>query len=264
MSGKRVLVAILARDKEATLPLYLECIEKLDYDKKDIVIYVRTNNNSDATEEILRSFISKNEELYSEIIFDNLELGKQLSSHHDWNAERFSVLGEIRKQSLNKALECKCDYYFVADCDNFILPHTLKSLMRFDVPIIAPFLVSDQGSLYSNFHYDVDENGYYVDSPGYSLVFSRTVIGVFKVKLVHCTYLIKSEYLNDLIYDDGSRRYEYVIFADSASKKNIDQYIDNTRMYGLITFKTKKEEMEGVNFENFVNPIHNYGMFNKS
>src|SRR5439155_3364960 len=50
----RVLVAILAKQKEPALPLYLDCIEALDYPKSSIVLYIRTNNNTDRTEQILR------------------------------------------------------------------------------------------------------------------------------------------------------------------------------------------------------------------
>ena len=53
----RVLVAILAKQKEPALPLYLECIEALDYPKSSIVLYIRTNNNTDRTEQILRDWV---------------------------------------------------------------------------------------------------------------------------------------------------------------------------------------------------------------
>ena len=46
----RVMVAILAKQKEPALPLYLDCIEALDYPKSSIVLYIRTNNNTDKTE----------------------------------------------------------------------------------------------------------------------------------------------------------------------------------------------------------------------
>ena len=46
----RILLAILAKQKEEMLPLYLDCIEALDYPKSQIVLYVRTNNNTDGTE----------------------------------------------------------------------------------------------------------------------------------------------------------------------------------------------------------------------
>ena len=257
----KVLIAILARDKEATLPLYLECIEKLDYDKKNIVLYIRTNNNSDNTVNILFDFVFKNKDAYGEIIFDNTNINKELTTHHSWNADRFSVLGDIRKESLDIALQHKCDYYFVADCDNFILPHTLKNLMRFDVPIIAPFLVSDQSNYYSNYHYEVDDNGYLHSEDKYMWVFSRVAKGTFQVKVVHCTYLIKAEFLDRLQYNDGSGRHEYVIFSDSARKNDISQYIDNTDVYGLITFKTTKEEMQDINYGNFQNIMRTYNIF---
>ena len=55
----RVLVAILAKQKEKALPLFLRCIEELDYPKSSIVLYVRTNNNTDRTEQILRDWIAR-------------------------------------------------------------------------------------------------------------------------------------------------------------------------------------------------------------
>ena len=261
MNNKKVLIAILARDKEATLPLYLECIRNLDYDKKNIVLYIRTNNNSDNTEQILVDYINIYGSLYSDIHFDNSNVDVNLTTHHDWNVDRFKVLGEIRNESLRKTSIYNCDYYFVADCDNFILPHTLKSLMKFDVPIIAPFLVCDQMNYYSNYHYEVDANGYLANDDRYYTIFSRNIRGVFEVKVVHCTYLVKADVIDKLTYNDNSSRYEYVIFSDSARKNNIPQYIDNTQMYGLITFKTKSEEMDNINFGNFKNIINQYNMF---
>jgi hypothetical protein len=54
VGSPRVLVAILAKQKEEFLPLYLECIESLDYPKSSIVLHIRTNNNTDGTELLLR------------------------------------------------------------------------------------------------------------------------------------------------------------------------------------------------------------------
>ncbi len=263
MQNKKILIAILARDKEATLPLYLECIKNLDYPKKNIVLYIRTNNNSDNSKSILQSFAHNAtlSGLYSAVYFDDSEVNVEMTKHHEWNAIRFTVLGSIRKKSMDFTKHYDCDYYFVADCDNFILPNTLKSLIKFDVPIIAPMLVSDQSSYYSNFHYEVDGNGYMANDNKYYDIFSRTTRGIIEVKVVHCTYLVKAEYLDKLIYDDGSGRYEYVIFSDSARKNNIPQYIDNREMYGLITFKTKPEEMADINFDNFANIILNYNIY---
>lgn len=260
MSYKKILISILARDKEATLPLYLKCIYNLDYNKKNIVLYIRTNDNADNTEQILKEFIDKHGNEYSAIEFDNSSVNDSLTRHHDWNSDRFKALGHIRNVSLNKTLEYNCDFYFVVDCDNFILPYTLNKLVALDLPIVAPFMKSDQHTLYSNYHSEVDENGYNQSCQQYTDIFSKSIVGVHEVKVVHCTYLIKADIIPKLTYDDNSYRYEYVIFSDSARKNTIPQYIDNTINYGIITFKTTNEEMIGFE-EQFLNPLKPKGIF---
>lgn len=239
----KVLIAILARDKEACLPLYLECMKNLDYPKENIFLYIRTNNNKDRTENILKEFIQANVLDYANIEFNNSQETSDLDNHrdHDWNYLRFKILGRIRNESMQKTIEHGCDFYFVADCDNFVLPHTLKKLVSYNLPIVSPLLANDQGTLYANFHYDVDDNGYYKDNPQYSNIFSKTIKGIIDVKVVHCTYLVRTDVIDKLRYDDESGRYEYVIFSDSARKNNIPQYIDNTFDYGVISFATSKE-----------------------
>lgn len=245
MEYPNVLIAILARDKEACLPLYLECIKNLDYPKDKILIYIRTNNNQDRTLEILESFMIDNAGKYPIIQLDSTEESTEIDNHryHDWNHIRFKILGRIRNESMNKTIKNGCDFYFVVDCDNFVLPHTLKKLVSYNLPIVSPLLSNDQGTLYANFHYDVDENGYYKDDPQYSNIFSRTVVGIIQAKVVHCTYLVRADVIDKLTYDDESGRHEYVIFSDSARKNNIPQYIDNTDYYGIISFGTTIEEI---------------------
>lgn len=52
--------------------------------------------------------------------------------------------------------------------------------------------------------------------------------------LVHCTYLIKSEYFDKLNYLDDTKHHEFVIFSRSARNNNIDQYISNKKKFGYI------------------------------
>jgi hypothetical protein len=58
-------------------------------------------------------------------------------SHRSWNATRFKVLARLRQESVNRALQNGCDYYFVVDTDNFIKPNTLKDLIAPGLPIVA-------------------------------------------------------------------------------------------------------------------------------
>ncbi|HKZ00214.1 MAG TPA: hypothetical protein VJ112_03505 [Rhabdochlamydiaceae bacterium] len=236
---KTVLLAILARNKAHTLPYYLNCINNLDYNKKDISIYINTNNNIDATAKILDEWTSAHMAEYRSIDFvqeDYDILHQDISDPHDWSVLRWGVLAQIRNQSLQYAKLRNCDYYFVVDCDNFIDPQTLKILMQENKPIIAPMLRSLTSNFdpYSNYFCAVNEWGYYAHHPFYYSILNRQAIGSFEVPVVHCTYLIESSCIDNLTYIDGSRDMEFVIFSRSARNANIPQFICNKIIFGSL------------------------------
>jgi glycosyltransferase involved in cell wall biosynthesis len=235
----RVLVAILARSKEQALPLYLECVEALDYPKSSIVLHIRTNNNTDQTEQILRDWVARVGHLYHSVEFDGSDFIEKIEQYreHEWNATRFSVLARIRNQSMRRAIELECDYYFVADVDNFIRPAALRELVALDLPIASPFLRSiGPGQYYSNYHAEIDDNGFFRNCDQYYWILSRHIRGVVEVPVVHCTYLVRADVIPQLTCVDASGRHEYVVFCESARKANIPQYLDNRQIYGYITF----------------------------
>jgi hypothetical protein len=222
-----VVIAILCKDKEHCLPIYLHTIENLDYPKNNIILYIRTNDNNDNSEEILSDWISEVRDLYKEIVFDSTNLDEKLKtySRNDWNAHRFSILGKIRQESVDFAIKRGANY-FVVDCDNFCTPRVLKDMFESNLPVVGPFLT--KSSFYSNYHDKVDENGYMKqNTEGYIIIFWRKLKGLIQVDVIHCTYFIRHDILPIVSYDDGSGRYEYVIFSDVLRKNCIPQYIDN-------------------------------------
>ena len=244
-----ITIAILAKDKAHVLPLYLSCIEQQTWPKNKTYLYIRTNNNNDATATILQDWINANKDLYAGMHYDATDLPAQVQKYgqHEWNAERFAVLAQIRQDSINWAREHD-SHYFVADCDNFIKPHTLKSLADTNLSIVAPLLhtggaknTSNENyfvpnSLYSNFHAAIDDNGYCKSTPLYQQLFNREIKGLIEVPVVHCTYFINYAMLDKMAYKDETTRHEYVIFSDAARKNNIPQYIDTREVYGYLTF----------------------------
>ena len=235
--GKTVLVAILARNKEHTLPRFLSCIERLDYDKKLITIYINTNNNEDRTLQVLQDWSDIHKNDYRAIIFENHSVQDlEKRRPHDWTPQRFKVLGTIRNKSLQQAKEQKCDFYFVVDCDNFITPCTLKELVNKDKPIIAPMLrsIPDACDPYSNYFCDISPTGYWKSHPNYRKILYRQMVGTFQVPVVHCTYLIKTEFIDSLGYVDGTDDYEFVIFSRLARSNNIPQFICNEKEFGVL------------------------------
>lgn len=235
----RVLLALLAKQKEPSLPLYLDCIEALDYPKSSIVLYIRTNNNTDKTEQILREWVARVGHQYAAVEFDATDMAEKVEQYgvHEWNAARFRVLGHIRNVSLRRAQDLDCEFYFVSDVDNFIRPCTLRELVALDMPIVAPLLRSiAPGQFYSNYHAEVDANGYYRECDQYHWILNRWVRGVVELPVVHCTYLIRADVIPQLTYQDASGRHEYVVFSASARKAGVPQYFDNRQVYGYITF----------------------------
>lgn len=245
-----VTIAILAKEKAHVLPLYLNLIENQTYPADKIKLYIRTNNNHDHTAIILEQWIEKVKDRYSEIYYDSSDVLEPIHEYnpHEWNPLRFQVLGRLRQESVEWA-RARGTHYFVVDCDNFIAPETLEMLLNTGLPVIGPLLRNgdDPLSLYSNYHYVTDENGYYKASNLYYEILGQTIKGLIEVAVIHCTYLIRNEVLGFVSYADGSGRHEYVIFSDTLRKSGIPQYIDNRRNYGKLTFCNTEEEFKSKN-----------------
>ena len=64
-----VTIALLIKDKQTTLPDYLQCIYHQTYPKRYINLYIRTNDNKDDSETILREFIDKHGSEYKKSLF---------------------------------------------------------------------------------------------------------------------------------------------------------------------------------------------------
>jgi len=241
-----VTVAILAKDKSHCLPVYLRCLEEQTYPKERTLLYIRTNNNRDNTAEILTQWVEKVKGQYHTVYFDSSDVSEpvQRFEPHEWNAERFKVLGAIRQASVDYAREHD-SHYLVVDCDNFVLPHTLETLLQNNMPVIGPLLRNTRdGSLYANYHLEIDANGYFANHKHYNTILFQEVKGIFQVPVIHCTYFIRKEVLGSVCYDDGSSRFEYVVFSDSLRKAKVTQYIDNRTEYGHLSFANTTEDLE--------------------
>jgi len=246
-----VVVAILAKDKAYCLQFYLQCLLNQTFPKQQIHLYIRTNDNKDDTIPILSKFVSEHGKKYASVHFDSSSISPTLQTfkEHEWNVERFSILGQIRMESVKYA-KAKNAHYFVADVDNFLVPSVLETLVNEKTcGVIAPMLECHRKlvlSMYSNFHYDVDENGYYKDSELYNQIHGRTIKGIVEVAVVHCTYFIRNNVLKAVNYDDGTGRHEYVIFSDSLRKKGVSQYLDNRKWYGFLTLSDSPDDYQAT------------------
>jgi hypothetical protein len=245
-----VMITILARNKAHVLPLYLKCIERLDYPKEKIHLYVHTNDNIDDTEDILRKWLSKMFGKYAsyELVTTNEQiLHDDNTDAHHWikNRKRLDVLARIRQQSFYKAVNSKCDYYFVADCDNFLLPHTLKSLISCNKPFVAPILHCIGDPKFSNFFLD-DNFSNWDENEMYQNIISMKNRNMHQVHIAHCTYLIQVKVIHKLTYiSKHPGEWEFLTLSKSAHAQGIPQHIDNRFYYGIFLhfWSTRENEI---------------------
>ena len=158
---------------------------------------------------------------------------------HEWNPTRFKALGALRQEGIDKARFWETDFYYTCDVDNFVLPHTLKKLVSYNQPVVAPLiryaLGKEEHKPYANYHNIANPFGYYQDNFAYYRILNGEVRGLIKCDVVHCTYLIRKDTLPKIKYVDGTDDYEYVIFSRRLRELGITQWLDNTELYGYLT-----------------------------
>ena len=241
-----VFLSIITRNHRSPfdyLSKFLNCIDNLDYDKSKITIYINTNNNCDDTVSVLMNWVNTNHASYKKIIFEHSWFSDIDDMDVRWTTKKLSVMQQVRQKSLDVCSAEKSEYYFVLDTDNWVEPCTLKYLIAQQKPIVAPFLKDyAERNVYSNFFYVVNEWGFLGDDSGESTKIWRRdtpeLIGTIEVPLVHCCYLINCKHINDLSYIGEVGDWEFIVFANSARKNKVTQYLCNERMFGFVRYDT--------------------------
>ena len=254
MMQPTVFVHVLAKDKQETLPYYLETLEAWDYPKDRIVLYVRTNNNKDSTREILDEWMNVHGHDYMLTLYDSSDLNVDFSRYsvHEWTTDRLDVIRHLRDKGLMMARDYDCDFYFTSDVDNYLRSHTLSQLVAVNAPVIAPLLryaedpheVAENSAAanwtYSNFTNIVNgfgdtQHGSDVFPPGYFEILERQDPGLYSVDLVHATYLLRRDVFWRVSYQNGSEGFDYIKFAATLRLNGILQILDNREVYGCMT-----------------------------
>ena len=233
---------ILARNASPFLPLFLESISKFDFPRKCIILDIVTNDNSDDTSSILEQWTLRHRREYRQVFYkdESYETIKNETTL-TWSDSHFQVIKNIRNASLRKAIENEVDFLFLCDVDVFLLPQTLSSLIDLNLPIVAPLIRFDRSSnIESNFAPTLNSNGWPLfKSDLYGPIVSQTIRGVIEVPLVHCSYLIRKDALEQVSYSNlhSQTRHEFMTFAENARKSEVPMYLDNRKLYGIGTMK---------------------------
>lgn len=241
-----VLIGILVRNKAHTLPYFLTLLERLDYPKQRISLWIKSDDNVDNSIEILKKWLSSVKNKYHNVKVSFEKNGKKSVNQDQkgigyWTDERFNHIIQLREEILNYGRQIWADYLLMLDADAFLTnPNTLDSLLSKNLPVVAPLLKSD--GLYSNFWHGMTEDFYYERTEDYKPVLNRERIGCFDVPMIHSAVLI---HLNSLASDhltympEKVENYtgpsdDIITFAISARTHNIPLHVCNDQVYGFI------------------------------
>jgi DNA polymerase I-like protein with 3'-5' exonuclease and polymerase domains len=102
-----VLWAVLVKDGSKVLDLFFECLLAQDFPLEQVFLYIRTNDNSDDTDQKLQNFLYKHLNKFNGFYINNESVNSELKEYaiHEWNILRFEILGKIRQESINFAKE---------------------------------------------------------------------------------------------------------------------------------------------------------------
>ncbi|KAG8006635.1 Procollagen galactosyltransferase 1, partial [Nibea albiflora] len=198
----RVLLALICRNSEHSLPYFLGTIERLNYPKD-------------------RMALCKSCSLL-------LVVKKLLKS---------KVNGEVRRE---ESVQQPLVSYALADCDNLLTdPDVVWKLMKENKTIIAPMLQSR--AAYSNFWCGMTSEGYYKRTPAYIPMRKQVRKGCFAVPMVHSTFLIdlRKEASRQLAFHPPHPEYSWafddiIVFAYSARMADVQMFVCNKETYGYL------------------------------
>ncbi|CAM4568391.1 inactive glycosyltransferase 25 family member 3 isoform X1 [Lepidochelys kempii] len=259
-----VVIAILARNSEHSLPHYLGALERLDYPKERISIWCATDHNIDNTTKILWEWLTAMEKHYHYIEWKSVE---EPSSYPDelgpkhWTDERYEHVMKLKQEALSFARAEGADYLLLTDTDSILTNNqTLTFLISQDKSVIAPML--DSQTYYSNFWCGITPQGYYRRTADYFPTKNRQLMGCFAVPMVYATFLLdlRREGTSELAFHPPHPNYTWpfddiIVFAYSCQAAGVQIYVCNQERFGYINVPVKSHqtlEDEHINFVHLI------------
>ncbi|KAK2901303.1 hypothetical protein Q8A67_009418 [Cirrhinus molitorella] len=255
----KVVIAVLARNSEHSLPYFLGCIERLDYPKDRISIWAAADHNIDNTTAMLHEWLSGVERLYHSVHLQTMDEKEsyyvdELGPKH-WMESRFTHVMKLRQTALTSARAQWADYILFVDSDNLLTnTQVLNQLIAENRTLVAPMLESR--TLYSNFWCGMTSQGYYKRTPHYVPIRNWKRTGCHPVPMIHSTMLIdlRRSASAALAFYPVHHHYLWALddimaFAFSARQAGVQMFICNKEHYGYLplplnTRQTLEEEVE--------------------
>ncbi|KAK4326790.1 hypothetical protein Pmani_002716 [Petrolisthes manimaculis] len=240
-----MLVVLLARNKEHTLPYFLTLFERLQYPKKRMSLYIRSDHNKDRTVSIMEDWLAHNRHYYHSC---DVQLDKSSPKYFpgetrgtEWGDERFTHIMHLKEQAMDKARHIWADYIWFLDMDVFLVKADVVQLMlNEEKAIVGPMLNSL--ATYSNYWGEMTEDYWYSRSEDYLPILERKQTGCFAVPMVHSCVLVdltreasdQLTFIPQNVSGYNGPHDDIITFAISAKTAGVDMHVCNFETYGFI------------------------------
>ncbi|XP_063506014.1 inactive glycosyltransferase 25 family member 3 isoform X4 [Pongo pygmaeus] len=235
-----VVLAILARNAEHSLPHYLGALERLDYPRARMALWCATDHNVDNTTEMLQEWLAAVGDDYAAVVWrpeGEPRFYPDEEGPKHWTKERHQFLMELKQEALTFARDWGADYIL-------------------ELPVVAPML--DSQTYYSNFWCGITPQGYYRRTAEYFPTKNRQRRGCFRVPMVHSTFLVslRAEGADQLAFYPPHPNYTWpfddiIVFAYACQAAGVSVHVCNEHRYGYMNVPVKSHqglEDERVNF----------------
>ncbi|XP_050962279.1 procollagen galactosyltransferase 1 [Labeo rohita] len=260
----RVMIALICRNAQHSLPHFLGTIERLNYPKERIALWVATDHNIDNTTYLLRDWLINVQKLYHYVEWrPKEEPGKYYDEEgpKDWTNERYAYVMKLRQAALESAREMWADYLMMIDCDNLLINRdVLWKLIKENKTIVAPMMESR--AAYSNFWCGMTSQGYYKRTPAYIPMRKQVRKGCFAVPMVHSTFLVdlRKEASRQLAFHPPHPDYTWafddiIIFAFSARMAEVQMFVCNKETYGHLPVPLRAHSTMQDEADSFIHTV---------
>ena len=245
MKKPSILVAILVRNKQHTLPYFLTQFEQLSYPKQRLSLFIRSDHNQDQSIPILEQWLLHNKNYYHSI--NSFLDDRGPNKYHDeklptdWTDSRFDKVIALKEEALFEAHKIWADYIWFLDADVLITqPDLINIMIQKNKPLIAPMLNSL--GTYSNYWGGMSEDYWYVRTEEYIPILERKNKGCFEVPMIHsCVFVDLNRKLSEKLSFDPENVTGYagptddiITFAISSKELGLEMTICNEEIYGYI------------------------------
>uniref|UniRef100_A0A667YPU1 Si:ch211-13f8.2 n=1 Tax=Myripristis murdjan TaxID=586833 RepID=A0A667YPU1_9TELE len=260
----KVLITIIARNAQHSLPYFLGCIDRLEYPKDRIAIWAASDHNVDNTSAVLQQWLRGVQQLYHSVEWRPAEEPSSYAEEQGlkhWPKSRFIQVMKLKQAALRAARRLWADYILFVDCDN-LLTHRrlLTDLMAENLTLVAPMLESR--TLYSNFWCGMTPQGYYRRTPEYVPIRKWKRQGCFAVPMVHSTFLmdLRRSASQALAFYPPHPEYPHhlddiMAFAFSAQQAEVQMYVCNKEHYGYLPLPLKQHQTLEEEEESFTHTL---------